>query len=335
MGWNGSTLVRFVSTNWSRPNFSFCAYNSRLTEVALFSLHIPHRLAVDAPLAHAIDTACGGDPPQEALISLHRTIQELNQSPHCSDATDRLGDVVSVCGQVINVAVWEEPLWRFCQQHLAVGRFVRLRNVSQGIVNNITCIFALDKSWIVPLPNQTLEVRHLLVDHQCRMDRKEPTNPQSGLLPITLPDQKEVTAPPASPKSPENPLKACASSVEGGTYHDCEFSITQILPDCQGMLAKLTKRHGEEGDLRYQFAISIQDDSDATQLVALVVGGTGNAVIGYDATDVCKVDRATGTELILNIVSNKAPYKGTVRCKLIDDERYFFLESIEKVGLLV
>lgn len=48
------------------------------------------------------------------------------------------------------------------------------------------------KTWLYPLPPQTLEVKYLLSDHENRMKRKEPYNPSSGLLPIDIPQLGET-----------------------------------------------------------------------------------------------------------------------------------------------
>lgn len=38
----------------------------------------------------------------------------------------------SLCGRVVNVAIWEKPHWDLVAERIAVGMFIRFRNVREG-----------------------------------------------------------------------------------------------------------------------------------------------------------------------------------------------------------
>ena len=81
-----------------------------------------------------------GDPPKEAMVSLHSTIQGLNKSPYRTESAAELSEVVALCGRVVNMAVWESTHWDFLQSTVRVGNFLRLRSVGIGALSNgLTC----------------------------------------------------------------------------------------------------------------------------------------------------------------------------------------------------
>lgn len=81
-----------------------------------------------------------GDPPSEALVALHSTVELLNTSPYKRETAKFLSDILSVCGRVVNVAVWETPHWDFVKSNFKIGDFIRFRNVLKGTLDNgITC----------------------------------------------------------------------------------------------------------------------------------------------------------------------------------------------------
>lgn len=84
----------------------------------------------------ALETIQNGDPPTEALVALHSTVNTLNNSPFCTETTKVLSDIVSVRGSVVNIAVWESPQWEFAKRNFKVGDFIRLRNVGKGTLDS-------------------------------------------------------------------------------------------------------------------------------------------------------------------------------------------------------
>lgn len=92
----------------------------------------------------ALAMIANGDPPSEALVALHSTIGTLNNSPYRTETTRVLSEVVSVCGRVVNVAVWESHHWDFVKRNMRVGDFIRQRNVDRGtLANGLICTFVV------------------------------------------------------------------------------------------------------------------------------------------------------------------------------------------------
>jgi hypothetical protein len=77
-----------------------------------------------------------GDPPQKAIVSLYFSIMNLNKDSFGYD-TEKLNEIRCVCGQVVNLAIWETPHWEYITSHIKVGNFIRLQNVQKEFLNNI------------------------------------------------------------------------------------------------------------------------------------------------------------------------------------------------------
>jgi hypothetical protein len=77
-----------------------------------------------------------GDPPSEALVVLHSTVEFLNNTPYKSKMTKFLSEIFSVCGRVMNIAIWEAPHWDFVKSNFKIGDFIRFRNVLKGTFDN-------------------------------------------------------------------------------------------------------------------------------------------------------------------------------------------------------
>jgi hypothetical protein len=76
-----------------------------------------------------------GDPPQKAIVSLYFSIMNLNKDSFGYD-TEKLNEIRCVCGQVVNLAIWETPHWEYITSHIKVGNFIRLQNVQKELLNN-------------------------------------------------------------------------------------------------------------------------------------------------------------------------------------------------------
>ncbi len=71
-----------------------------------------------------------GDPPEKVLIEIEKILKE--KSPHdFLNICDGIEAPLALCGRVMNVKIWEEPLWNLIQgeSFIRVGSFVRLRNI--------------------------------------------------------------------------------------------------------------------------------------------------------------------------------------------------------------
>lgn len=200
-------------------------------------------------------------------------------------------------------------------------------------------LMALAKSWLVPLPDQTLEVRHMLVDHQLRVERNDPTNPSSGLLPINLPNAAQGRSADGSndeveqathQNDPEprtgDPISTLATCESGEGLFQCRFSITKILPECKGDLADLC--NFRKGRPNYRFAANLVDHTG--EVVTVVVGKVGDGLFGISAAEACKESENQGRYLISQICKAGLWWNGTVETRVVDGESYVFLKSAER-----
>ena len=92
------------------------------------------------------------EPSSDAVEKVARLVNEINdKSKGNSDDEPSIEIPCSLCGRVINAAIWEKELWEFCQQNLNVGSFIMLRNVDIKVHPNpdlrSKCFF-LFSSWI-------------------------------------------------------------------------------------------------------------------------------------------------------------------------------------------
>jgi len=135
----------------------------------------------------------------------------------------------SLCGRVTNAAIWEKELWEFCQQNLNVGTFVMLRNVD---INGhprpeIPTINIHNRSWLVPLPDRSFDVKQLLRAHNGRIP--EQYNPRAALLPLHSPYHPD-TASRRGDSSNSDPLTVSSfSSFKQSVDADANFSGTVQL----------------------------------------------------------------------------------------------------------
>jgi hypothetical protein len=207
-------------------------------------------------------------------------------------------------------------------------------------------LMVLAKSWLIPLPHDALEVRHLLLDHQLRMERNDAKNPNSGVLPIFAFNSQVGVMPLQSTKVDNTHLLAQAAhqiaansarvepfdtladcECQEGLYQ-CRFSITKICPDCNGNFLKLCAvRNGKP---HYRFAVNLVDNSQ--EIVAAVVGKVGNALFGKSAVEACKLNQTEGMHKITEVCNGSFWWTGMIETRVINDEIYFFLKSAERTS---
>jgi hypothetical protein len=122
------------------------------------------------------------------LIKIAKIVQKLRELRQ----NDDIQPPTKLSGRVANVAVWEKQHWELIEKgYVTIGSFIRLRNVQDTVFLNsqFRCLHVHAKSSLTPLPNFNFEVLHLLEEHNNRLLRMEPTNPDSGLLPLFIENQ--------------------------------------------------------------------------------------------------------------------------------------------------
>lgn len=130
MGWNWSCFLRSVS-------FHLFSYLFVVTTCHSHTFFVCFRLPCAA--VGAAEAIKNGDPPSEALQAIANAVETIK----AVDNASTLEPPKSLCGRVMNVAVWEEPDLQFIKFALQVGSFIRLRNVHEcRILSGLRCKFA-------------------------------------------------------------------------------------------------------------------------------------------------------------------------------------------------
>jgi len=177
------------------------------------------RLPIDTPIAReAVQT---GDPPAAALVklvSMIKKIRKLRQNPD-------LLPPKQLTGRVVSLAIWEPQHWDLIQEGIVtVGSFIRLRNINDSKMTNadFRCLMVHHKSSFTPLPDLTFEVMNLLEEHNNRLLRQDPINPDSGILPFGAEGDLECVGPTGPTTQsrraqPSQPLTALAAAPQHQT----------------------------------------------------------------------------------------------------------------------
>jgi len=152
------------------------------------------------------------DPPASVLTAINKIVPTLTKvgSEDEDEDIENFDPPKCLCGRVVNVAIWEAAQWeriRSNESGIRVGKFVRLKNVNDGrlgTANPKRCLMVHQKTSIVPIPDQTFEVNSILRAHNARILKKDPPNPSSGILPLTVPEDGDpsVDAGPAGANVP-------------------------------------------------------------------------------------------------------------------------------------
>jgi len=177
------------------------------------------------------------------------------------------------------------------------------------------------------------------MDHQVRLEQMHRTNPASGVLPMDLnsdneshvnPDERDerTNAAHEFPAAPSQ-LESCIVCDNGETHH-AQFRIINVEPDCDGHVQSLLQRR--KGVWCYHFVATLTDGT--ITIPALVLGDVGNDIFGMLAEDLEYTPQPEGRALLSNIW--QADWEGTIECRILGNERYFFIQSIQQiVGVVV
>ena len=205
------------------------------------------------------------------------------------------------------------------------------------------------KSWLTPLPNNTFEIRELLKEHQQRVLRKDPFNPQSGVLPLGEEDAPAAAMAPAQdPMYIEEPSKDVAldnsltadatSSVARCIWEaapssfQVRFRIMWTIPSAskraQG-LRDLCRTGPSENEIQYQFAVHISDETG--EISAIVPNKIGEVLFHMAASDAWEISTTEATTIISDITRDGTWWKGEIRSVELNGCRFFILYSLSTV----
>jgi len=286
-----------------------------------------------------------GDPPEKVLIEIAKIIKE--KSPHdFPDICDGMEAPLALCGRVMNVKIWEEPLWNLIEgeNFIHVGSFVRLRNIKCKKEDFGICLSVDSKSSITPLPFDAYEVKCMLRDHQTRIDQGVPTNLVSGILPKRVHGSHQAqnidrfredsneTKSDSSKKRLHSKLGECLVKPAPASFH-IQFKVLHTIPKCKLSSAEDLKElcfRNKDGSLSFRFALHVTDSS--TELDILCFGAVARKILRITEDDVVtsssKCEEALAT--LKSIVTSESSTNGTIRSTLGKDNKiYFVLRSLE------
>jgi len=268
------------------------------------------------------------DPPTAAVKSVASIVKELNNAlPDASILTP-----MSLLGRVINVAIWEWPMWSFIMgegmddtfnpKPIRIGQLVRMRNVHDGLIRGLRCLNVNEKSCVTPLPPCVYEIRERLIQHQARIRDREPPNLCCAVLP---PNSEPIPS-----RSPG--ITAADESVDLHRMVDClaepasrsflaRFKIEGIHPS--GGLRSLCRRD----KTKFRFVLLVCDRT--ADLNLLVRNDVAEALLGISA-DLLGDDAVfeKGQDELRRLLDRTSTWQGRIRSALTSDGiKYFLLES--------
>jgi len=131
--------------------------------------------------SHAAQYAVStGDPGQACMNSIKKVVDALPKKTPVPP---------SLCGRVVNVAVWEAAHWEYISNGwmagppVKAGNWIRVRNVWDGSMGSdglaIRMIHMGDKAGMTPLSDSVFEIKELVIAHNKRVADKDKFNPNS------------------------------------------------------------------------------------------------------------------------------------------------------------
>jgi hypothetical protein len=275
------------------------------------------RLPIGTQLARSAQAQ--GDPPPEALVKISCILEKLRKS---NKRYRTLQTPKALCGKVANVVIWEESYWELVTKHVPVGCFVRLRNVDvrRWKDNEFRSLMVHDKSWLNPIPDESIEIQGLLQDHNKRMLRNE-YNADSGLLPPSIPTTTSTTQNKRNRSLLGQGLRGFAKFLGVSSFVG-PVNLGETYPDFDSSLQPFCKRSSDGSSFVYQFAVTLYDHSG--KLDVIVNNSAGENIIGMPASTA--VGKSRGTKPI----QSDLKWMAKVMRTNVDGVEYFVLVDISE-----
>lgn len=290
-----------------------------------------------------------GDPSPEAIDAVAQAINKMNED---EKGDDRLEPPEALCGRVINLTVWEDTHWNFITEGrignnnmsptgaVCPGQWIRLRNVSARITPfGFQGIKMTNKSVATPLPEITYEVKQLLLDHNARLKRNEPVNPNSALLPPPSFEPRQIQA---NNREWHGPLPALSKTGEDVFFiHQClgkhvresffvRAKIINMKPELnltfEGSLLKCCVNIA--GENIFQFALTLKDETGSMDVI--VPNAVAEELLEVKAESVIEsIDiRQQCMHHFSEVILRHDLWEARVKKRLICNECFFFLDEI-------
>jgi hypothetical protein len=65
-----------------------------------------------------------------------------------------------------------------------------------------------------------------------------------------------------------------------------------------------------------------------------LVGNVGEKLLGVSATDAGTISRRDGQKLISDLCKAGVSWEGTIDCRVLDNENYFFIKSLLRKDMI-
>mmetsp|Transcript_7447 Transcript_7447/g.17027 ORF Transcript_7447/g.17027 Transcript_7447/m.17027 type:complete len:195 (-) Transcript_7447:1572-2156(-) len=185
---------------------------------------------------------------------------------------------------------------------------------------------ASSKSWLTPVPDCTYEIKQLLREHSGRIRRKEPYNPQSGVLPLDYPTFERNN--PSNPQTgaadvrAENTLSQCIEKPAPSKF-SVVFRVLKTVPNVTNSLEALCKQGSARA--KYHFVVRMKDDSG--EIDAFVSDSSGAEMMGVSAKQAqdFKGEKAMEKHKAMCL----SWWAGKVCSVTWKERKYFVLESVQ------
>ena len=303
-----------------------------------------------------------GDPPPIALIKIAKIVHKLKELRQNED----IQPPTKLSGRIANVAIWEKQHWELIEKgYVAVGSFIRLRNVQDTVFHHSSfrCLHVHAKSSLTPLPSLNFEVLHLLEEHNNRLLRMEPTNPDSGLLPLFIDNQlQDVSI--RTQRQPEfgtraNELSRRNATIEtrssGSSYYTSlkDFIVAPVPSvyfgnvNISGMYPSplelanngvelICQTNSDSEDRFYRFGLQLTDASlrhDMFPVSVIVSDDRPNTSVGKQLFNISCNEAIHNSAQIIEIASGLRNDKNRRRARITSIEynasKYFVLDHLQ------
>jgi len=239
----------------------------------------------------------------------------------------------SLCGRVINVAIWEKPQWDLItssHDSISIGKFIRLRNVNEECLpsSGLRCLMVHKLSSLTPLPDRVFEVRALLEGHHARILRKEQYNPQSGVLPL-LTGQSDADIDSAHTNTTVSredlgervsSLAQCLSTPAPASF------VTRVC--VVSMLPPFDPNNGLDifcmEDGTFQIALHLKDDT--AELDAILSNEVAEILLGANASN--RATHEKGVTNLQNLLLSDSMWEGAITSTIFGGNKFFILDSL-------
>ena len=223
-----------------------------------------------------------------------------------------------------------------------------LRNISLTLSlttceQNTLALHVHSSTSITPVPGTTFEVKTLVRNHHLRVQRNDPFNNRSALLPLELPNG--ISGRDYKMTSNQIADQQTSSEAESPTLLDCillppnlrckvKFCIVGIRNELEeGSLSQLViqSKRKEIINFSYQFYFQVRDDDIdldllvPNQVAEKIIGVEASAVVVDGDSTVSSTQQRAGYDRLLGLFKDKGVVEAPIISIELDGRKYFVL----------